>query len=55
MKRDIDDLIIHTECGLPIELCECPSATIKPIECEDCNGDGCEECEGYGHLIQIKE
>jgi len=25
----LDTLIIHNKCGLPIEFCECPDATIK--------------------------
>ena len=28
-NEEIKDLIIHDKCGLPVELCDCPDATVK--------------------------
>ena len=56
-----DHLIIHNDCGLPIELCICPTATIESVQCE-CGGivgkthipfRDCEVCEGEGHYLLI--
>ena len=41
--------IIHTECGLPVEFCICPTSTITHHTC--CDDKDCEMCEGLGEYF----
>ncbi len=54
--KEITELIIHDDCGLPIELCPCENKTLIPIPCPDCdNNDECKTCEGYGEVYEIAQ
>lgn len=55
--------IIHNECGRPIEVCVCDSATMGQVACHKCDGKGvyisknerlmaCKKCGGRGILYE---
>jgi len=62
------ETIVHDACGLPVEFCECPDATMIHHDCEICDGTGeveqlapkhkferCPKCDGEGEYFEIKE
>jgi len=55
------EMIVHNTCGLPVEFCKCPDATMIHHDCEICGGEGrhglaywvCWKCEGEGEYFEI--